>query len=183
MHYKNFKFYYFIEKYDLDLINNLPKNVSLIYRNYDKKINKQEIFNIKKICRRKKYNLYLANNIKIAIELGLDGAYLPSFNKSTQHNSFSLKKKFELLGSSHNLKEIKEKELQKVDNIFLSPVFKTKNYKNWLGIYKLNSLMRFTSKKITCLGGINEKNMKKLKLLNIHYIAGIKLFEKYLIKK
>ena len=39
--------------------------------------------------------------------LNLDGVYIPSFNKSTKHLSFSFKKKFSLIGSAHNIREIK----------------------------------------------------------------------------
>ena len=70
----------------------------------------------------------------MALELNLDGAYLPSFNKNFNHLSFRLKKKFILIGSAHTIKEIRLKEKQGVKIIFLSSIFK-KN-KNYLGLYK-----------------------------------------------
>ena len=66
--------------------------------------------------------------------LDLDGAYIPSFNKKFDHLSYYYKKNFEIIGSAHNIKEIRIKELQKVNKIFLSSLFK-KN-KNYLGINK-----------------------------------------------
>ena len=53
----------------------------------------------------------------MAIKLNLDGAYIPSFNKSSKHLAFSLKKNFCIIGSAHNLKEIRIKENQKVEKI------------------------------------------------------------------
>ena len=36
---------------------------------------------LKKYCKKKGYKFFLSNNIKLAIKLDLDGAYIPSFNK------------------------------------------------------------------------------------------------------
>jgi len=117
----------------------------------------------------------LSNNIKLAVNLNLDGAYIPAFNNSLKHLSFSTKKKFVLLGSAHNNKEIKIKELQKVNTIFLSSLFK-KN-KNYLGLNKFKLLSNLTNKKIVALGGISNKNLNKLKLINLSGFAGISFFE------
>ena len=73
-------------------------------------------------------------------------------------------KNFKIVGSAHNLKEIRIKELQKVDKIFLSSLFK-KN-KNYLGINKFKLISNLTKKKIVVLGGITKKNIKLLNLLN-----------------
>ena len=130
---------------------------------------------IKNYCKKKKIKFYLSNNIKLAIKLDLDGVYIPSFNKNIIHLSYSFKKKFKIVGSAHNLKEIKIKELQKVDEIFLSSLFK-KN-KNYLGINKFRLLSKLTQKKVVVLGGISKKNLKKLKILNQSKFAGISYFE------
>ena len=117
----------------------------------------------------------LSNNIKLAINLDLDGAYIPSFNKEIKHLSFSLTKQFLLIGSAHNNKEIKIKGLPGVIILFLSSIFK-KN-KNYLGINKFRLLTRLTKTKIIALGGISKLNLKKLKLTNSFGFAGISYFE------
>ena len=66
---------------------------------------------------------------------------------------------FAIVGSAHNLKEIRIKELQKVQNIFLSSLFK-KN-KNYLGLNKFKILSKYTKKKVVALGGISKKKYKK----------------------
>ena len=84
---------------------------------------------IKKYCRQKGIKFYLSNNVKLAIKHDLDGAYIPSFNKNFNHLNFTLKKKIMIIGSAHNIKEIKLKEIQKVQKIFVSSLFKKKkNY-------------------------------------------------------
>ena len=118
---------------------------------------------------------YLSNDIKLAINLNLDGAYIPSFNKKFDHLSYIYKKNFEIIGSAHNLKEIKLKELQKVNKIFLSSLFK-KN-KNFLGINRFKNLSKLTKKNIVVLGGVTKKNLKLLKIVNCKEFAGISFFE------
>ena len=168
--------YYFINKLDTKYFNKQKKNTIFIYRNYEsKKINKQLILRIKKLCRKKGHKFLISNNIKLAINLDLDGAYIPSFNTSLNHLNFSLKKKFVLLGSAHNLKEIKNKELQRVDKIFLSSIFKLN--KNFLGLNKFKLISKLTKKDIVALGGINEKNLKLIKLVGCKEFAGISFFE------
>ena len=168
--------YYFINKFVTNNIDKQDKQTIIIYRNYSKKIlNEKLILKIKKYCKKKSIKFYLSNNIKIAIKLDLDGVYIPSFNNKFNHLAFSTKKKFDILGSAHNIKEIKIKEKQKVNKIFLSSLFK-KN-KNYLGINKFKLLSKLTDKKIVVLGGISKKNLKKLKILNQSEFAGITYFE------
>jgi len=168
--------YYFINKFDTNIINNQDKQTTIIYRNYNSKILDQDlILKIKTYCKSRKINFYLSNHIKLAIKLDLDGAYIPSFNKSTKHLAFSFKKKFKIVGSAHNIKEIKIKETQNVNKIFVSSIFK-KN-KNYLGINRFKLISNLTTKKVVALGGISKKNLNKLKLLNNSEFAGISFFE------
>ena len=105
----------------------------------------------------------------------MDGAYIPAFNKSLKHLAYTYKKNFRIIGSAHNLKEIRIKEKQNVNKIFLSSLFK-KN-KNFLGLNRFKLLSKLTIKDIVMLGGISEKNKKKLSLLNQYDFAGISYFE------
>ena len=168
--------YYFINKLDTNNIEKQDKQTTIIYRNYTTKtVDQTLILKIKRYCKKKSIKFYLSNNIKLAVKLGLDGAYIPSFNKSLKHLAFSYKKNFNIVGSAHNLREIRIKENQNVKKIFLSSLFK-KN-KNFLGINKFKLLSRLTKKDIVVLGGISNKNEKKLSLLRQSDFAGISYFE------
>ena len=81
-----------------------------------------------------------------------------------------------MIGSAHNNKEIKVKEKQGVDILFLSSIFK-KN-KNYLGLNKFRLLSDLTNKKVIALGGISDKNLKKLNIVNCEGFAGISYFQK-----
>ena len=167
--------YYFIKKFDQSHIDKQDKQTIIIFRNYDKKIDEKLILTIKNYCKKKENKFLISNNIKLAIKLNLDGAYIPSFNKDKKHLSYSLKKNFMILGSAHNISEIRLKELQRVNAIFLSSIFK-KN-KNYLGINKFKSLSLLSNKPFIALGGISVNNLKKLALTNCHGFAGISFFE------
>jgi thiamine-phosphate pyrophosphorylase len=90
------------------------------------------------------------------------------------HLSFSKIKNFVLIGSAHNNNEIKIKEKQGVKIIVLSSLFKKKNY---LGINKFKLLSKLSKCKVVALGGVSNKNLKKLKLLRCFGFAGISYFE------
>ena len=126
-------------------------------------------------CSKKKIKFILSNNLKIALSLNLDGGYIPSFKKDFSHLNYNFKSNFLILGSAHNLKEVRIKERQRVKIIFISSLFK-KN-KNYLGIYKFKNLISLTKRKIIALGGISTLNEKKLKILNCYGFGGISYFE------
>jgi len=175
MHVNFLSKYYFINNCDTNNLSKLDKDTAIIFRNYNSVNNINTILNLKRFCKINGYKFFLSNNVKLALNLKLDGAYIPSFNRSTKHLSFSLTKKFLLIGSAHNNKEIKVKEKQMVKIIFLSSIFK-KN-KNYLGINKFKLLSKLTNNKVIALGGISNRNLKKLKLVKCFGFAGISFFE------
>lgn len=171
--------YYFINTFETNNIDKQDRQTVIIYRNYSSNpIDENLILKIKGYCKKKGLKFYLSNNIKLSNKLNLDGAYIPSFNKDFSINNFSLKKNFEILGSAHSLKEIRIKEKQNVNYIFLSPIFYSSKSKRNLGIYRFNNLRKLTNKKIVALGGIKITNLNLLKKMNISNAASISLFLK-----
>ena len=120
----------------------------------------------------------ISNYFDIAIKLKLDGFYIPSFNTKFYLQNKYHEKKFLIIGSAHNIKEIRIKEKQNVKLIFLSPIFKTKKNKNFLDIMRFNNLSQITKKPIVALGGINTINVKKLKMTNAFGFSGISHIKK-----
>ena len=175
MHNKILKKYYFINKFDQSHLDKQDKKTTIIYRNYDQEVDEKQILRIKNYCKKKGHKFLLANNIEVALKLNLDGGYIPSFNNDKRHLSYTFKKNFILLGSAHNVYEMRNKELQNIEVIFLSSIFK--NNKNYLGINRFRTFSLFTKKKIVALGGISAANIKKLNLVNCSGFAGISFFE------
>ena len=81
-----------------------------------------------------------------------------------------------MIGSAHNLKEIRIKEKQKISRIVLSSIFK-KN-KNYLGLNKFKNYLKLSDVKFIALGGMNERDIKKINLLDVVGYAGITFFKK-----
>ncbi len=154
----------------------MDKKIGIIFRNYEK-VDKSKIIQLNSFCKIHNRKLFISNNLKLAISLNMDGVYIPSFNKKLNYCKYKLKKNFLILGSAHNIFEIKIKEQQGVEIIFLSPLFKTKNYKKGLEIIKFNILSRITKRKVIALGGINKKNSNKLKITNAYGFSGISYFK------
>ena len=176
MHFKLLDKYYFINTLDTNNFKKQDKETIVIYRNYSSlKIDTDKLLKFKNFLKKKGNKFLIANNFKLALKLRLDGVYLPSFNKKFNHLAYSTFTNFIILGSAHNIKEIRVKELQKIQKIFISSLFKKNN--NYLGLYKFKLLKKYTRKKVVALGGIAKKNIKKTSLLNISGIAGISYFE------
>ena len=169
--------YIFLDQYNNQIFEDNNTNVGIIYRNYNTKKRETELIKIAKACKKKRYKLFVSNDIKLALKVRADGIYIPAFNKTKMFLNLE-KKNLIVLGSAHNQKEIQEKISQKCRAIFLSPTFYVKKSKNYLDIYKFNFLSRLNKVDILALGGINEHNISKLRLLNIKGFGGIKTFKK-----
>ena len=173
----NFNIYYFINEFDKNEIEKLSTKISLIYRNYNKKNDPKELRKLVIHCRNNRRKVYISNNLKAAIKYNFDGLYIPSFNKSLRFRNI-VKDNFEILGSAHNIIELRIKEKQGCSAIFLSPIFKNNKNKKFLGVIKTNLLKRMTKNQIVLLGGINQKTLKRSKLCVPSGVAAISWIKK-----
>ena len=167
----------FLDEYDKQIFKNNITNIGIIYRNYKSKKRETELTKIAKACRKKRFKFYVSNDVRLATKLKADGIYVPAFNKINLFNNLQ-NKNFEILGSAHNQKEINEKINQNCKIIFLSPLFNVKKSKYYLDIYKFNFLTLSNKSNFIALGGINLKNIRKLKMLHAKGFAGISIFKK-----
>ena len=174
----NLKIYYFIDEFNRDEIKKLNRKIVLIYRNYNRNYNLKLIKKIKYFCLKQNRKFYISNNLKLALNLSLDGLYIPSFNKLCNYKNLTSKKKFEIIGSAHNSIQIKNKEKQGCTSIFIAPIFKTKKNDYFLDTARFNLLAKNTKKKIIALGGINYLNYKRLKLTKVDGFASISWIKK-----
>ncbi len=170
---KNFKLFFFIEKLNelnLDYVKKI--GAILILRNPEK-LNLLDLKKFNKRCISKKITLFIQNSVKILILLKTNNFYISGYNKSQFKQLRILNRKVKIIGSAHNVTEIREKLNQGCEYIVLSRIFKTsyKFKKGFLGTTKFNLLTRNFSQKFIALGGINEKNFRLLSLLNIHGCA------------
>ena len=167
----------FLDQYNNQIFENNNTKIGVVYRNYNNPKREAELIKIAKACKKKRYQLFVSNDIKLALKVKADGIYIPSFNKTKKFINLE-KKNLTILGSAHNQREIKEKISQRCQAIFLSPIFYVKKSSNFLNIHKFNSLSRSSKVNILALGGITEHNVRKLRLLHVKGFGGIRMFKK-----
>ena len=122
--------YIFLDRFSDHIFKNNNTNIGVIYRNYKASNRETELIKIAKACKKKRYPLYVSNDLKLVLKVQADGIYIPSFNRTKRFLNME-KKNLIILGSAHNQKEIQEKISQKCKAIFLSPVFNVEKSKNW----------------------------------------------------
>ena len=171
------KFFVFLDRYDGQIFKNNNINMGIIYRNYNAKKRENELVKIAKACKKNRNQLFVSNDVKLAIKVKAEGIYIPSFNKTKGFANLE-KKNIKILGSAHNQKEIQKKISQNCTAIFLSPIFYIEKSNRFLGVHKFNYLAYINNTNIFALGGISESNIHKLKLLNIKGFGGIRMFKK-----
>ena len=176
MHIHKLKKYYFINELNQNHLISLNKNTSFIWRNKDKETPINTLIKLRDFCKKNQRSFYISNNVKLAKRINADGVYISSKNRNLNLRTDKFKKKFKILGSAHNLNEIKIKELQKIEEIFLSPLFKEKTNQQ-LNIYRYLKLRKITKMKDISLGGINKRNIKKLNMIKPFGYAGISYYE------
>jgi thiamine-phosphate pyrophosphorylase len=175
------KYFYFSSNlnYQDNLLRYKDKSIIIYNDNYKDKnfINEKNLINLRKFCKNKKIKFYIMNDIKFAFRYKADGLIITSNNKRLIYN---FNKKILKIGIVHTQREYYEKKQQKCDYIFLSPIFLNKKYSvnKILGILKFNLISLNWKTKILALGGISEKNVKKIRLTRSDGIGAITFFKK-----
>ena len=151
------------------LVKNLPTKSGVVIRHYNSKNKETIIRSILNIKKRKTLTVLIAGKYKR--KLDVDGNHLPQWinnNKINQITSISV----------HAGMDVRKSLNVKADLVFISPVFPTSSHasKQHLGTIKLGLLARLFKKDIIALGGINNKNIARLRSLPIAGCAGIDVF-------
>ena len=172
------KIYCFVDNFDCEELQTINRRIGIIYRNYKKKVDEKTLILLKEYCKKNNQKFYLANNLRIAIKLKLDGLYIPSFNDRLNTKNHNSPYGFKIIGSAHNEVDVTIKQKQGCSLIFLAPIFKVKKKNNFLNIYRFNKLSINKKVPLIALGGINNRNIKKINLLNCYGFAGISWIKK-----
>ena len=155
------KYFLIIESIkDIDLTKiKRNKKFAIIYRNEKNLEELNEIKKFRKNCALKLIKFYVANNLKLAVQLFADGLYISSYNKSFRHSHIQ-RKNFDIIGSAHDASEIYLKNYQRCNQILLSKLFKV-DYDSkapYLGVIKFNNYLKISNNLIP-LGGIKYSNL------------------------
>ena len=146
----------------------------VIIRNYKSKNKKNIIKDILNVKKRRMLTVLISGEYKRG--LNIDGNHFPQWaNPITNGNKITSM-------SFHHAKDLRKSINLKADLIFISPVFPSTSHKNkqCLGVIKLGLMARLFKKNVIALGGINNKNISRLRSLPISGCAGIDMFKKNL---
>jgi len=113
--------------------------------------------------RKNNIRFFVYNNAKLLFKYKTNLLYISSYNHCSYKHLKLVNKKIFILGGAHNSVEINRKINQGCDAILLSRVFKTKAKKGFLDINKFNYLANIYPVNFYALGGINQRNIKKIK--------------------
>ena len=161
------KYYLIIENIKDINLKNIKKRdkFAVIYRNNRILEKKEKLLNFRRLCKSKKVDFFVANNLELANELCSDGIYLSAKNNSFKPLSRK-KNKFHIIGSAHSNKEIYKKIKQGCEIILLSKLFVVNYDKKapFLGVIKFNKILK-ENKNLIPLGGININNLNCLNMV------------------
>ena len=167
----HYKYYIFIDELNETIKNNILKikkpNLILNFQIL-KKSSFTTAKNIISFCKKYRFPFYILNDIKIAKKLNAHGVFISANNKKISLSLFS-NIKFKLIGSAHNQFEYFTKLKQGCKTIMLSPIFYNNKYSQnqILNPIKFNLLSLDWKTEICALGGISNKNIKKIKITKV----------------
>lgn len=175
------------------IIKSLPKNSTIIIREYDldKKSREEFASNIIKLARPRALKILIGKDILLAKKLKADGIHFSDLDKLPLQ--FLMKKSFPknfiFSFSCHSIPSVLKTQKLKPDMIFISPIFPTTSHdfsrgetkefglKNLAKIAFKTKNCGYFSPRIFALGGINSQNIKSVRKLAIAGFAAIDLFK------
>ncbi len=163
-----YKHYVFLEEINNLIQQNLTKfnNMNIII-NINEEDNKglENQLAIIRFAKKNKIPFLLKNNFQKCIKYNASGIFIDA-NYKMHTKPMLLKKNFYIIGGVHSQLEYAQKLGQNCHLVMLSPIFYTEKYsKNKiLNITRFNQMVISWNIKICALGGVNLKNVKKIKL-------------------
>lgn len=165
--------YIFLDKINSELSLKIKKikKVSIIYYtdNFES-FNEIDCKQIKNFCKKINVPFYIVNSLKIAVKYKAAGIYVTAENRRIILNKYY---KLKIIGSVHSNLDFYFKTIQNCTLVMLSPLFYNKKYSRnkILGTVKFRLISKNWKIDLCPLGGINNSNLNKIKLLRIGNIA------------
>ncbi len=142
-----------------------------------KKINKRKIFEIskkiKKLTKKYKIKFIINDDPYLAIKVGADGCHIGQKDFSIKKARIILKNKILGVTCHNSLKLVNKAVLNGANYIALGSFFptKTKKVKFRCNLNTLKKVKKFTTIPVIAIGGINNRNYKKVLLNKANFLA------------
>lgn len=159
----------------------LPRGTGLILRHYDHPDKERLAFTLGKICKRRRLQLLIAGDVRLAVRAHADGVHVPDYNLwQIPRIRSKLRRGMIITAATHSLRRVRMAGEMNADAAMISPVFVTKsnNFKRSLGVLQLRLICRRSPLPLMALGGINARNFRHLRNIGLHGIGAIGALEK-----
>jgi len=166
------------------IIEGLPKNCAVIFRDYDYPDRKNLGQSLRKLCNKKSLLFLVAGDENLAANLNAGGLHLPEALMRNANNIRKRHPRWLITASCHHLTTLKEAENISLDAGLISPVFPTYSHPETytgkqatLGPSGVRQMTAATTLPLYALGGITRENARQLIGSGIAGIAAIRGFE------
>ena len=164
-------------KFFVDLVEVLSTNkisffqLRLKNENYKKSLSIAK--KIKKICKKFNVKFIINDNPSFAKKIGADGCHLGQNDMSLQNARKILKKKIIGVTCHNSIKLVKKATKDGADYVALGSFFKSKTKKNAIksSIQIIDKAKKVSKLPLVCIGGVTDKNYKKLLLHKPNFLA------------
>ena len=160
---------------DLDLVlkSKLVKYFQLRLKKKKNKEMKEFLIKIKKITKKNKVKLIINDNVILVKETNIDGCHIGQKDLDIKSARKLIKNRIIGVTCHNSLKLVKKAIADKADYIALGSFYKSKLKPNAIrtNFKTLIKIRKKTSLPIVGIGGINNKNFKKILKLGANYIA------------
>lgn len=159
-----------------DALAHMPAGSLMIVRSRDAARRRQQALALLAFCRARGIALLIANDVRLANEIGADGVHLSeaSLKRCPRRPAF-LRPDAIVTAAAHDDLAIRRAEVANLDAVLVSPVFPTKSHPGGrtLGPLRFAAMARRTSLPVLALGGIDARSARRLQGSGAAGVAGI----------
>ena len=150
-----------------EAVTHLPAGSAVLLRHYRSPNRKKLAQSLRSVCDKHSLSLIVADDTKLATEVGADGIHLPEYrlmSPTASILSWRHSRRGVVTGATHSPLALRAAFRMGVDAVLLSPVFASASHpkKPPLGVIRFAKLCRFSSLPVYALGGITGLSAKRL---------------------
>ena len=166
-----------------DIIENLPHDSMVIYRDYDYENRAELASALRYICKSKGIKFLVAGDLTLALMVGADGIHLPEHMINEAKAIRDAHSNFFITVSCHANTNVEDLPKKEIDAVLFAPIFATNSHPETMsdatltiGPSKLKVICENICVPVYALGGVNEDTAIKLLGTGVAGVAAISGF-------
>jgi len=162
----------------VEIIKKLNSDTAVIFRHYQSENKEKIAHQLMQVARTKKITLLVSGDYQLTRKIDADGLHIPEYllyGEKSVDVFRNIKPQWMVTAAVHSMRALKRAEKLGVDAVLVSPVFKTKSHDtaNPIGVLGLAKFVQQTRLPVFALGGVTEKNKKRVYKTGAAGFAGI----------